>query len=298
MSKIIALGFFDGVHIAHGSLLKKAKEMAENSNASPAVLSFDVHPSSVITGKSVPLISDCLERENIINRLYGINDVIFIHFNKAMMEMPWDEFLNQIVSGLDVSGIVCGFDFTFGAGGLGTAEKLELWCKEHNLSCAVCPEIRLDGITVSSTYIRSLIEEGDMETAKEFLGHPHMIIDTVRTGKRIGRSLGAPTINLAFKGGIVIPKYGVYATKVILDDGREFISETNIGVKPTFGDNDKPNIESHLLDFEGDLYGKTVRLDFYKFIRPEIKFESEEALSAQIRRDKQSVRNYFKEAIL
>ncbi len=293
--RAIALGFFDGVHIGHGALLRKTTERAQELGITPSVLSFDVHPDKLVFGKDVPLINSALSREEIIRRCYGIDDVIFIHFNKHMMHMPWQDFADIIIRELGLAWIVVGHDFCFGYRGEGTAEKLKAYCENKGFGCDVIQAVTLDGRIVSSTYIRTLIADGDMEQAARYLGHPHTLQDTVHSGYHLGTKLGAPTINMSFPEGVIVPRHGVYAARVFLEDGSSHIAVANIGVRPTVSDGQRVNVESHLLEFNGNLYGRQARVEFYKFLRPERKFDDFEALSAQIRRDADEARTYFRQ---
>lgn len=293
--RAIALGFFDGVHIGHGALLRKTTERAQELGITPSVLSFDVHPDKLVFGKDVPLINSALSREEIIRRCYGIDDVIFIHFNKHMMHMPWQDFADTIIRELGLAWIVVGHDFCFGYRGEGTAEKLKAYCENKGFGCDIIQAVTLDGRIVSSTYIRTLIADGDMEQAARYLGHPHTLQDTVHSGYHLGTKLGAPTINMSFPEGVIVPRHGVYAARVFLEDGSSHIAVANIGVRPTVSDGQRVNVESHLLEFNGNLYGRQARVEFYKFLRPEKKFDDFEALSAQIRRDADEARTYFRQ---
>ena len=294
--RAIALGFFDGVHIGHGALLKKTKERAQELGVVPSVLSFDVHPDKLVTGRDVPLINSALGREEIIRRCYGIDDVVFIHFNERIMHMPWREFADNIIRELGLAWIVVGHDFCFGFRGEGTAEKLKAYCEEKGIGCDIIQAVRLDGRIVSSTYIRTLIADGDMEQAARYLGHAHTLQDTVRSGYHLGTKLGAPTINMYFPEGVIVPCHGVYAARVFLEDGTDHIAVANIGVRPTVSDGQCVNVESHLIEFSGNLYGRQARVEFYKFLRPEIKFRDYEELSRQIRCDADTARAYFRQA--
>ena len=293
IKRAIALGFFDGVHIGHGALLRKTKERAAETGAIPSVLSFDVHPDTLVFGKEVPLINSALGREDLIRRLYGIDNVVFLHFNRHMMRMPWRDFADSLIGELNVGWIVVGHDFSFGHRGEGTAEKLKAYCEERGLGCDVIPPVMLDGRIVSSTWIRSLITEGEMEQAARCLGHPHTLLDTVHSGYHLGTKMGAPTINMHFPEGVIVPKHGVYAAKVFLEDGSEHVAVTNVGVRPTVGEGNRLTVESHLLNYSGNLYGRQARLEFHRFLRPERKFASFEQLSEQIRRDAEEARIYF-----
>lgn len=296
IKRAIALGFFDGVHVGHAALLNRTKERALEIGAVPSVLSFDVHPDNLVFGKEVPLINSAIGREDIINRLFGIENVVFIHFNKRVMCMPWQEFADSIIDSLNIGWIVVGHDFTFGHKGEGKAEKLRDYCAERGIGCDIIEPVTIDGRIVSSTYIRGLIESGDMEQARLYLGHPHVLSDTVRSGYHLGTKMGTPTINMYFPEGVLIPKHGVYATKVSLEDGSTYMAVTNVGVRPTVGEGNRVNVESHLLDYSGNLYGRQCRVEFYKFIRGERKFADFEQLSNQIKADAQTAREYLMQA--
>lgn len=291
--RAIALGFFDGVHLGHAALLNKTKERAAEIGAMPSVLSFDIHPDNLVFGREVPLINDCMGREDIIRRIFGIDNVVFIHFNRHVMCMPWREFIDSLIDELDIAWIVVGHDFCFGYRGEGTANKLKEYCAWRGIGCDIIPAVTLDGRVISSTYIRELISNGNISEANRFLGHPHTLSDTVRSGYHLGRKLGTPTINMFFPHGVLVPKHGVYAAKVCLEDGSRHIAVTNVGVRPTVSDGDRVSVESHLLDYSGNLYGRQARVEFYEFLREERKFDGIEALSAQIHADAESARRYF-----
>lgn len=294
--RAIALGFFDGVHLGHAELLKRARERAIENDAMPSVLSFDVHPDNLVFGREVPLINDCMGREDIIRRVFGIDDVVFIHFNRQVMCMPWREFIDSLISELNIGWIVVGHDFCFGYHGEGTAERLKAYCAEREIGCDIIPAVTLDGRIISSTHIRTLISAGNISEANRFLGHPHTLSDTVRSGYHLGRKLGTPTINMFFPDGVLVPKHGVYAAKVCIEDGSSHVAVTNVGVRPTVSVDGCVSVESHLLDYSGDLYGRHARVEFYEFLRDERKFDGVEALSEQIRIDAESARRYFSES--
>ena len=295
IKRAIALGFFDGVHIGHGALLERTKERAAQIGAMPSVLSFDVHPDNLVFGRETPLINSAIGREDIIRRIYGIDNVVFLHFNQRLMRMPWQEFADNIIQELNIGWIVVGHDFCFGYKGEGTARRLQEYCEARGIGCDIIQPVMLDGRVVSSTYIRQLIAEGDMEQARRYLGHPHCLANIVRSGYHLGTKMGTPTINMYFPDGVLVPRYGVYATKVCLENGKSYVSVTNVGVRPTVSEENRVSVESHLLDYEGNLYGRQARVEFYDFIRGEQKFDSFETLSAQIKRDAETARRYFAE---
>ncbi len=291
--RALALGFFDGVHSGHAALLEKVKARAEEKDAQPAVLTFDTHPDTLVLNKKVPLINSPSEREEIIRRIYGIDTTIFLHFNRKMMCMPWQQFITEAVSEINIVSVVVGHDFTFGYRGEGNPDRLKTWCEERGISCDIIPAVTVDGRIVSSTEIRELIAAGNVEEANRLLGHPHSLSDIIHSGFHLGAKLGSPTINMGFPEGVVIPKHGVYATEVWLDDGSRYHAVTNIGVRPTVSEGEKVSVESHLLGFSGNIYGHHARVEFLHFQREERKFTSVEELSEQIHRDTEETRAWF-----
>jgi riboflavin kinase/FMN adenylyltransferase len=291
--RVIALGFFDGVHLGHGALLRQVAQRARQLGAVPAAVTFAAHPEAVILGRSAPLLTTPEQRAELMRRLYGIQDVIVAPFDDALMHMPWRDFVTDFL--LERCGavhLVAGHDFHFGYKGEGNPERLKQLCTPLGVDCDIIPPVALDGITVSSTYIRTLVAQGEMERAADFLGHPYTLTDQVRHGKKLGSRLGFPTVNLRLPPDSVTPAFGVYATQVWVD-GEGFSAVTNVGVRPTLNDGDAVTVEAFLLDFQGSLYGKTVRLDFFRHLRPERKFETLDALRAQVMADADSVGRYF-----
>ena len=290
--KVMALGFFDGIHVGHAALINKIKQRAEETGAEPAVLTFDVHPDNLVFKKTVPLINSAEDRENILSRCFGIDDVVVIHFSQRVMHMDWQDFIDELIDEMNLRWIVVGHDFCFGYKGLGTAEKLKAYCAERGVGCDIIPAVCRDGVVVSSTLIRQLIETGEMEKANEYLGHPHTLTDVIRTGYHLGTKMGTPTINMSFPQGVIIPRHGVYAAMAYID-GQEYMSVTNVGIRPTVSDSGNVNVESFLLDFCGNLSGHRARIVFYKFLRLERKFDDGTVHAAQIKSDAQTTREYF-----
>ena len=295
--RVLALGFFDGVHIGHSALMRKVLEVGFEDSIIPSVITFDAHPLSLVNGQSVPLINSPEDRAGLIHRVFGIDDIIFLHFDKTTSHMPWDEFITHLVAEFGARHLVAGHDFKFGYGGKGNSILLAEKCREQGLGCTIIPEVKLDGVTSSSTYIRELILSGNIERANAFLGHPHVLTDIVRYGYRLGSTLGTPTINMCFQDGVLVPAYGVYATKVYIGDSGEHIGVTNVGVRPTVDNSDQITAETHILDFQGNLYGRQVRIEFYKRLRPEIKFGDITQLKEQINKDCESAHRYFGGAV-
>ena len=292
--KVIALGFFDGVHRGHGELLKQVTLRAKELDAVPAAVTFDAHPSTLLMGQPVPLINTMEDRAALMRECYGIEDVEIAHFDRRMMCQPWREFITEYLIGeQNACHVVCGHDFHFGYRGEGNPQRLKEFCAQFGVGCDIIGKVEVEGITVSSTYIRTLVAQGEMERAVEYLGHPHILTGTVIHGKQLGRTIGIPTANLALPEGLVKPAFGVYATRVILEDGRSFLAVTNVGIRPTVDDGDQVTVEPWILDFEGDLYGQQLRLEFYSFLRGERKFNGLDALKDEICRNAEETRAFF-----
>lgn len=288
--RVIALGFFDGVHIGHGALLKKTCERAKALGAIPAAMSFDTHPDTLVFGTSTELLNTMDERKQLMQSLYGIEDVIFCHFDKAMMNMDWEAFVEDyLVRELHACHLVCGHDYHFGARGFGNAERLTEKCRALGLGCDVIGEVKLDGVTVSSTYLRRLLKEGRMEEAVRFLGHGHIISGIVQHGDSRGHTLGLPTANLALDASLLVPAFGVYGGWADAGELGRFPAAVNLGVHPTVHELPHPVAEASLLGFDGDLYGRFLRLELLFQVRPERQFSSLQELTAQIARDQQTV---------
>ena len=294
--RVIALGFFDGVHLGHGALLRRAAEEAALRGCTPAVFTFDRPPKEVVTGVPCPLINSPEDRRDLVRRLYRIQDVLMVPFDREMMTTPWDDFIVRILVGrYHAVHLVAGHDHHFGHRNQGTPELLAQKCAQLGLGCDIIPKVEQEGITVSSTYIRTLIESGQMERAADFLGHRHCLTRTVTHGCRFGRTIGIPTVNLTPPDHVLLPERGVYVTRVFLPDGSSVPGVTNVGTRPTVSDGDAVSVETFLLDFDGDLYDKTIRVEFCRRLRPERKFASPQELKAEIQRNIQQTRDYFAE---
>lgn len=290
---IYALGFFDGVHIGHAALLRFCRALAEEKKCRCGVVTFTSHPDTLVAGNTPRLINTYADRERLLKERFSMDTVISLPFDEQMRQMPWQDFLQMLVSRYGAAGFVCGEDFRFGRQGLGNGESLAGFCRERDLPWAVVPEQTLDGLRVSSTYIRSQIACGDMETAVRFLGHPHILTGRVIHGQQLGRRLGIPTANLRLPEELVVPRFGVYICRAIVE-GKAYPAVTNIGSRPTVG-GQGITVEPWILDYEGDLYGEEITLESYRFLRPEQKFPSLEALTEEIHRNAQQVRIYLKQ---
>ncbi len=287
--RIFALGFFDGVHLGHQALLAECVRMARAMDVETAAITFERHPQSLFRPDVPPLLSTLHDRFRLLLR-YGIDHVFPFPVTEEVMGKPWREFLEELIESGAV-GFVCGDDFRFGRGGAGSAETLLEFCRERELPCVIVPEQTLDGVRISSSYIRRQIESGDMATAVRYLGHGHMLTGTVVTGRKLGRSLGFPTANIELPQGVIVPRHGVYACRAYVGE-RGYIAVCNVGNRPTVQGH-QVRTETWLLDFDGDLYGKSVTLEFMYFLRPEQRFESLDALKKAVLHDAEMTRKFF-----
>lgn len=285
---IYALGFFDGVHLGHRALLRRCRMLAQDACVDTGAVTFANHPDSLVFGKTPGLINTPEDRD-VLLQSFGMTRVVSLPFTRELRDTPWRDFLDMLCRDYGAAGFVCGDDFCFGRKGEGNAQLLLEYCREAGIPGAVVPQQNVGDIRVSSTYIRKLLEAGDIARTNRFLGHPHILSGRVINGKHLGRTLGIPTANLAFPSALALPRFGVYACKARVQEGT-FIAVTNVGRRPTVNGSNV-NAESWLLDFDGDLYGQTLTLEFYGFVRPEMKFGSLEQMRSEIFRNAETARN-------
>ena len=287
--RIFALGFFDGVHLGHQALLRACRELADRLGAETAAITFAAHPQSLFIQQVPPLINTLTDRQRLLLR-YGMDHIYAFPVTKDVMSTSWRDFLDLLVE-YGAVGFVCGDDFRFGSRGLGDGDKLKQYCEKRGFPCVIVPEQTMDDTRVSSTYIRSQIEAGDMATAVRFLGHPHILTGEVVSGRHLGRTLGIPTANMTIPTGVVVPKFGVYVCRVEID-GVVYPAVANVGTRPTVGGH-RVTVEPWILYFDGDLYGREITLEFHRFLRPERKFDSLEALRQEIRKNAEETKEFF-----
>ena len=287
MGYIYALGFFDGVHLGHQALLRRCRELAECHGLPAGAVTFGTHPELLTRGDAPGLINTPADRERLLGSV--LDRVITIAFDQRIRTMPWKDFLELLLAEQEAAGFVCGDDFRFGFKGQGNAGALEDFCRQRGIPFARVPEQILDGIRVSSTHIRSLLQEGRVREAGRFLGHPHCLTGRVIPGKQLGRRLGIPTANLAQPEGLVELKHGVYACRCLVE-GNAYAAVTNVGVRPTVSGTGV-TLEPWILDYSGDLYGRDITLEFHEFLRPEQKFDSLEELKAAVLKDAEQTKN-------
>lgn len=273
---VVALGNFDGLHVAHMAIIRSGIEYAKEHGLKSGVLLFEENFKNVdlITPKESKV--ELLDRENL-------DFVKFRSFTKEFMQLSPEEFIKQLVENLRIRAVCVGYDYRFGYKAEGDIETLRSLGKKYGFCVLVTDVIKIGGKIVSSTYIRELIKSGDVETAERFLGRRFCVQGSVEKGLQNGRKMGIPTANVGYSPDMAIPKNGVYAG-ITYVNGKRFKCVINVGKNPTFNA-DKTTIESHILDFSEDIYGEYIRVSFAKRLRDDIKFESVKALQEQIRSD-------------
>ncbi|MEW9093891.1 MAG: bifunctional riboflavin kinase/FAD synthetase [Clostridiaceae bacterium] len=284
----IALGSFDGLHLGHSKLVNKAIELAEKNGGKSMVYTFKNHPLSIINKDLVPkLLMDMNQKKKVLTKM-GLDYLNLVNFDEGFMKMSPEEFIYNIVSKFNAKGIVVGFNYRFGYKNLGDVEFLKELSKKYKFQLYVVRPVKYKKEIVSSSHIRHIItDSGDMAKAKMMLTRPYSISGIVIIGKQLGRVLGFPTINLSYDKGYIIPRGGVYFTLVEYK-GKFYKGVTNVGYNPTVEDG-KLGIETHIIDFNKEIYGEDIRLHFIHRIRDEKKFNSLEELAHRIGEDKKYV---------
>lgn len=284
----VSIGNFDGVHRGHQAMLTTLRGRAHAAQAPAVVLTFDPHPSVLLRPEAAPPVLTTLpERTELLGR-YGVDFVIAVPVDQAFLQLTAEQFFRQIIiAQLAARGLVEGPNFFFGHQRSGNVTVLKHFCTESGLTLDVIPPVTVEEQLVSSSVIRSLLQDGDVDDAVELLGHPYRLSGIVGTGAQRGRTIGFPTANLT-QVSTVIPGHGVYGGQATIGN-QSYFAAVNIGPNPTFAEN-IPKIEIHLLDFQGDLYGKPLSVDFRFRVRDVRKFESVEALCAQLAQDAAEVR--------
>jgi len=284
----VALGVFDGVHLAHRAILGTAVARARAEDHVALACTFDRHPAEILQPDRAPApITTLDERLGLIAET-GVDATVVLSFTREFAAIEPEAFVKEVLLGrLRAREIVVGFNHRFGRGARGDARLLEAMAEPHGFEARVIPPMEIDGVAVSSTEIRAALQRGDVARAARLLGRPYAIAGTVTAGAGRGRSLGFPTANIASDRPLLVPT-GVYLGRVSVE-GRPRPAVVNVGVRPTFGETSLA-IEAHLLNFSGDLYGRPVRLEFQERLRNEMRFGSVEELKAQIARDIASVK--------
>ncbi|MFX0549063.1 bifunctional riboflavin kinase/FAD synthetase [Hathewaya histolytica] len=280
----IALGSFDGIHRGHLNLVRKTVKLARENNCKSMIYTFKNHPMSIINKDKMPKLIQNNEEKVEILRQQGIDILNFVQFSKEYMKIKAKEFVEKLVKCYNVKGIVVGFNYKFGYKNEGNIELLKILSKKYNFQVFICEPIEYEGNLISSTNIRNLISNGKVDRARILLSRPFAIEGTVVEGKKLGRKLGFPTINLRFNENKILPKTGVYYTAVKYSN-RIFKGITDVGYNPTV--NGKVlSIETYILDFNKEIYGEDVIVYFLERIRDEEKFDSLNELIQVLKKDK------------
>ena len=284
---ILTIGVFDGVHAGHRYLLKKMQRRAAEKSLLSGVVTFSPHPQSVLhPHNQLPWLSNLEDRVQAIQEL-GIDIVAVLTFTPKLARLSAQEFISLVKKHLRVRGIIVGPDFALGRGREGNIDLLRALGREMKFSVEVIPPYTINGEVVSSTLIRQALIQGDMRRIERLMGHYFHLRGKVITSDKRGRVLGFPTANLDIKPQQALPGNGIYAT-IVQVDGKQFPSATNIGIRPTFEEGER-TVETHLLNYQGDLYGKEIRVEFVQKLRDEQRFSSSEELKTQIEKDVREV---------
>ena len=286
--QVLALGNFDGLHRGHMAVLQTALDCAAARALRPAVLLFDRHPREVLTGVRPPMLMTENEKRRRLERLGFSVEIISFEQVQRLSPAAFLELLRALFS---PSVLCCGNNYRFGAKAAGSVETLRALCPALHMEVRVAPDVLFEGEPISSTRIRALLEAGSVESANRMLGRPYSYTLCVIDGDKRGHRLGFPTANQCFPTDFVQPLYGVYASKVCLNQ-KWYPAVTNIGVRPTIGTPDCRS-ETYILGYDGDLYGQPLEVHLLRFLRRETDFGSLDALKAQIAADAKKAKDVF-----
>ena len=287
----VALGYFDGIHMGHKSVLKKALDKAEEKGLVPVVVLFDIHPRKLLSGNVPPVLtSEDKKRKLLTDMGFEIYD---FNFREGMNYEP-QEFIEKIlIENLGARVVSCGFDYHYGKGGKGNPETMRTALEKMGVEFYSLEPVLSGDEIVSSTAIRRFISEGEIQKANAMLGEYFSYDFPVSKGDGLGRTWGIPTINQSFPEDFIVPKYGVYVSETEVD-GKTYLSVTNIGVRPTVSE-DGMRSETCILDYSGDLYGKNIQVRLIKYLREEKKFPNVDELRQAIGNDIENARKVYKE---
>ena len=285
---VIALGYFDCVHLGHRRVINKAKTLAQQLNCQSAIFTFEGNLRSALGRGDEKFVYNVQERKSLFEKL-GVSNVFFAPVTKEFLSLTAQEFLDFINQKYNVLGYVCGKDFRFGKGGLGDGEFLEKYAKANNQIVEIVDILTKNGLKVSTSLIKTLLSQGDMQSANALLDENYVVSGTVFEDRKVGSSLGFPTVNIKVDKDKQSLKNGVYYGGINID-GVDKKAVINYGTRPTFN-LDNTLIEAHIIDFNGNLYGKTITLRFDGFLRDIEKFSSAEQLKCQLEKDVEKVRN-------
>ena len=292
---VLTLGVFDGLHLGHQLIIKTVVDRACAVGAVPTVITFEPHPRAVLHPESAPPLLQTFDQKIEALSVLGIEQTIVIHFDNVFAQIRADDFLcDVVVDRLHAKEVYLGRGFFFGHNREGNIELLRHVSEQLGFIADEVPEVRLRGKRIGSTVIRQLLSDGHVNLARRMLGRPYGVEGPVARGDARGVGLGFPTANVQ-PHNRVIPRRGVYVTSTLIE-GQWRRSVTNIGVRPTFGDALEPSVETHIIDWTGDLYGDVLRVRFLHRLREEKKFRSVDELRSQIARDVARAETYFERA--
>jgi riboflavin kinase/FMN adenylyltransferase len=291
---VLSIGNFDSVHVGHQAVLRHAVDRSREVGTRAAALTLDPHPVKLLRPREAPLLVTTLEQRLQLIGLTGIHAALVLPFTHRLARSPAEKFVRDVLVGrLQIREVYIGANFRFGADRGGDVGLLQRMGRELGFSAASAPTVEVGGVVVSSTRVRAALADGRVGEMVDLLGRYTFVDGRVLEGKRLGRTLGFPTLNIEWENELT-PKQGVYLSAVHIPSfGRTFAAVTNIGVRPTVYENSVVTIESHLLDFTGDVYGEPVRLFFLERLRDERHFASTTQLMVQIRRDVGAAREWF-----
>lgn len=288
-----AIGNFDGLHLGHRALMEKLYEIKTRYGGSSAVVTFSPHPLTLIRGKAPVLLTGERLKDELLVEHFGVDEIVTLIFDEKLMNSTPEQFVDDvIVDRLGVKEIVVGYNFTYAAKGAGTAETLKEQCAARGINVNIIPEVDSRLGTVSSTNVRSRLQQGHLDEVNELLGYWFCMEGEVIHGNHIGRTIGFPTANFVPEEGQAVMTNGVYAGRIEYR-GVTYDGVINFGVKPTIGGETRPLVEANLFDVDIDLYDDTIRVYFGKFLRPERKFSGLPELTAQIAADSQHAREFL-----
>jgi len=286
----VTIGAFDGVHLGHQAVFRRLKDQAQKHSAGTLAITFDPDPAEVVSPNPPPYLSDLEQKTELIAE-QGIDELCVVHFDEAVKNESAEQFMDELIGAATVVELVVGHDFAMGHDRHGTRAVLAGYAEQHGFAFDVAEAFTVEGEVVSATRIRRLMTAGDIAGAARLLGRFPTIRGTVVEGDKRGRLIGFPTANLGLSQRWAIPADGVYVAYThVLGERRQ--SVVNIGLRPTFGTNER-TIESHILDFSGDIYGQPIAVEFLHRLRPEQKFSGIDEIRDQIGRDAQAARDYF-----
>ncbi len=288
----LTIGNFDGVHLGHQALIQGLKERAEEQEGQSLVLTFWPHPRVVLGQVSEAfLLTTQQEKQRQLEKA-GVDLVVTLPFDQNLAEMSAVAFLERLIGSLKPAGLLVGPQFRLGKDRQADFAFIQDFCRSRNISCESFSAYTLDGEVVCSNRIRACLTEGLVAEAARLLGRSFSLEGLIQRGKQIGRKLGFPTANLTPEPLQLLPRFGVYATRVLLEN-KVLMGVTNVGVRPTFESDAMPNVETLILDFDDRIYHETIRIEFLSFLRPERRFERVEDLIAQIEDDEAQTRRIF-----